>query len=949
MLNQKPINKLYLFTLCLMVVFTLLTCRNPVEPSGPDTTPPGEITNFRSSAGDEEVAFAWENPTDYDFDRLLISYTDGSESWDYTGTIDPASTVISGLSNGTPYTLKIETVDRNNNTSDGRSFTFTPQSGQTADVLAPGEIRNLYVNEGFTSVSFSWTDSSDNTGGSGYSGVEISYGTDHPLQEFTGTIDSAGTTITGLNTNTQYNVLIKTVDNNGNISDGITETFTTLSADAEISEVTLNVAKGRLENTTTSMEYSLNNGGAWSACNSPATSCTFTAGDTVLIRKASNPGETLRELGTITRTSGHDFIGGPILTRNKDNKEIASAVPGQTLKLYSYVRNIGTSPSVNSPIAYAFYLSRDPYITEDDLFIQTAGTDWLSLEVNDRSDSPSGSEECTIPSNIELGTWYIGAILINTTGELTTGNNATPTDMVDKIEVVSGSEAPEGAFKLINSWGAGGFWENKPDGHYWVSYESAKSLKLLVRYMENDFETPYEPRVLAVFQASGVHRNQGLIRFILGDPSNPVMTKEFQRDSGRRDSWGSTIRSGAAAFPSNAMVMDISEFAPYINDHDVTLRESNRNTGSSGNIDAFSIEYYSDYTQPATPFNTVTGDTGAFSADSQTDFVASTTGALTPGEEISITPLDRSLSTGVTFHKEKPSTSEIQKLIDIYGVYQEGKDYNVKGPNGLGTGWAPPTREEWESMERLTAIESRDVYSAESINSVDLSESKYFPPIGSQGGEGSCTAFHHVYYIHTYMQAREHGWDLSETIWDYSIDIDHGGTNDGGQPDSNLDKVFSPDFVYNQINSGDSGSSHEAAAATLIEIGSCTWEKMPYSDQDNDEDGGDDDSTYRWPSEEAFREAATYRASAPGSPHAFEYRQNNYFTIETDEDIQLLKSLLQAGYCVSVSVDSTSLYALFDEQDVVSGYSDGPMLTNHAQTIVGFKEGSAWDPENPDE
>jgi len=47
---------------------------------------------------------------------------------------------------------------------------------------------------------------------------------------------------------------------------------------------------------------------------------------------------------------------------------------------------------------------------------------------------------------------------------------------------------------------------------------------------------------------------------------------------------------------------------------------------------------------------------------------------------------------------------------------------------------------------------------------VDLSTSKYFPAIGSQGGVGSCTAFSTVYYQFTYEANKLNDITIGNTV-----------------------------------------------------------------------------------------------------------------------------------------------------------------------------------------
>ena len=78
------------------------------------------------------------------------------------------------------------------------------------------------------------------------------------------------------------------------------------------------------------------------------------------------------------------------------------------------------------------------------------------------------------------------------------------------------------------------------------------------------------------------------------------------------------------------------------------------------------------------------------------------------------------------------------------------------------------------------------------------------------------------------------------------------------------------------------------------------------------------------------------------------YDYGGYFIVESDADIGLLLGLLEAGYCVSTTIDAEATYDKLDANDVVSSDEMFTAVLNHAQTIVGFKDGTAWNPSNPD-
>ncbi|MCK5157403.1 MAG: hypothetical protein KAQ69_13325, partial [Spirochaetales bacterium] len=395
----------------------------------------------------------------------------------------------------------------------------------------------------------------------------------------------------------------------------------------------------------------------------------------------------------------------------------------------------------------------------------------------------------------------------------------------------------------------------------------------------------------------------------------------------------SSYYAGSEPFPDNTIALDISEFAPYINEYDLFLRTDTSSSSDNGVLNNFAVEFYSDYDEEA--FKIISGETGGFSSNMQTDFLAPTANSLSAEEHNSVIPLDRASPDQMGFIEEYPGVEELAHDMDIIGVYEEGKNYNIIVDSKYGTGDIPPTIEQWKTMVKLRAVDNKRKFGI-LPNEVDHSETQYFPPVGNQGREGSCVAFTFGYYIQTYTEAREHNWDLSGTS---------GGGDWPGYPLSNLDKIISPDFLYHQINGGSPGANGTVAASFINRMGGSSWQEMPYSD---DEESGESPYFYNWPSESAYREAAQYRGRET-NPTYWSYNTSGYFVITSDAEITLLKELLAAGYCVYVSVEAAALYNLFDSNDVVTGYSSGAMSTNHANTIVGYKEGSAWDLDNPDD
>ena len=166
--------------------------------------------------------------------------------------------------------------------------------------------------------------------------------------------------------------------------------------------------------------------------------------------------------------------------------------------------------------------------------------------------------------------------------------------------------------------------------------------------------------------------------------------------------------------------------------------------------------------------------------------------------------------------KRTMSNSEFTKFKNFFGTYEKGKNYN-KIYNGHGTGLIPPTEEQWIEMRNQPTFIDKIEFPlgiAGTPASHDNSSTVWFPPIGNQGSEGSCVSWACGYYTKTFQEAREHNWDLSGCLWEGGY---YGYPSIGYQ-----DKVFSPDFIYHQVNNGiDNGSYYYDNMELLKLIGCC--------------------------------------------------------------------------------------------------------------------------------
>ena len=190
---------------------------------------------------------------------------------------------------------------------------------------------------------------------------------------------------------------------------------------------------------------------------------------------------------------------------------------------------------------------------------------------------------------------------------------------------------------------------------------------------------------------------------------------------------------------------------------------------------------------------------------------------------------------------------------------------------------------------------------------VDNSTLAAFPPIGNQGGLGSCTAFSIGHYQMTHEFGLARGWDNK----------------------ADTSKAFSPKWIYNFINDGADGGSFWSDAYNLLAAhGACTDVSFPY-----------DGSDFRiWPTTAApWKEAIYFKAT----PLQLNDASTTNFTT--------LKNLLANGHVliygtmvlswVYGTIDddiSTAADDTFVGKDIVTSVSG--MDGYHSMTIVGYND-----------
>lgn len=389
----------------------------------------------------------------------------------------------------------------------------------------------------------------------------------------------------------------------------------------------------------------------------------------------------------------------------------------------------------------------------------------------------------------------------------------------------------------------------------------------------------YEPKVIALFEIEGDNRGIWEISF---EANNT--TKSFYN-------YYTYGNGGDLPFPDNVMVMDISDLMPF-NDEDIIITLTN-NSSTSGRLVSYSIEVYNDgYDQLPTNKYTCSSTADISSGETYTATISNVTAE---GSSNSLNLLDlKSISRPITY----------EDIDRISGDYYSHDNEII---NGHGTGLKPPSRDQLETAlinDTMRIIESDMIVNTnlKASGFIDHSTSQYFPPIGDQMQEGSCAAWSAAYYILGFYQARERDWDYRGKTF----------------ASSDWDKLISPEFAYHLVNNGEDKGTNPQEIWLLAHLnGVSSLANMPYSDQDYNS----------WPGEEAWREAPKYRAGS----------KLYYFEIDDMDDINAIKTLLEAGYLISIAVDA-------DQYDDDGIWSSGDYSTsvwedlNHANTIVGYED-----------
>jgi hypothetical protein len=183
----------------------------PSTPS-PFITPsgiPNPPTNVTGTSGNAEVSLTWTAPVS-DGGSPITSYIATSNPGGITATSSTTNVVVTGLTNGTPYTFSVIATNINGNSSPSlASSSVTPST-------IPGSPTGVSGTRGNSQVSLTWTAPVSNGG----SPITSYTATSNP-GGITATSSTTNVVVTGLTNGTPYTFTIVAININGNSSPSI--------------------------------------------------------------------------------------------------------------------------------------------------------------------------------------------------------------------------------------------------------------------------------------------------------------------------------------------------------------------------------------------------------------------------------------------------------------------------------------------------------------------------------------------------------------------------------------------------------------------------------------------------------------------------------------------------------------------------------------------------------
>ena len=180
-----------------------------------DTTPPADVGFLAGAPGNRQVELSWANPSDQDFSHVIIDCS-SSPPMDLYADGDINAVIVAGLTNGTPYSFTVYTVDASDNRSTGSNVEVTP----TATI--PDDVSDLAAVPGIGEVTLSWV----NPASVEFSQLEITYSPGGEARPILLGPTNTAVTIPNLTIGTEYTFAVRLADIAGNRSTGASASAT---------------------------------------------------------------------------------------------------------------------------------------------------------------------------------------------------------------------------------------------------------------------------------------------------------------------------------------------------------------------------------------------------------------------------------------------------------------------------------------------------------------------------------------------------------------------------------------------------------------------------------------------------------------------------------------------------------------------------------------------------
>lgn len=226
-------------------------------------------------------------------------------------------------------------------------------------------------------------------------------------------------------------------------------------------------------------------------------------------------------------------------------------------------------------------------------------------------------------------------------------------------------------------------------------------------------------------------------------------------------------------------------------------------------------------------------------------------------------------------------TSDSSLLSDVASVH-----VSIKISASGGLGYQQVDQEKYAQLGER-AFDNQRLEDTEAPPSVDLSA--FFPPPGDQGLQGSCVGWAVGYALKSYQERREEGWRWNPAT------------------------IFSPAWIYNQINGGaDDGAYIYDGLELIVTRGAASLSTMPYRQAD-----------YRaQPNQQAIDEALRFRAV-------------DFSRVNETRDMKLA---LASGYPVVIGFATYENFKNLSGRAAVYNTKSGRETGGHAMTIVGYDD-----------